>query len=120
MERFERDLKQMLARREPAADFTARVMAGVQAAAAKTQEPVEFPGSRAVRQPQARRPPVFRWAAVGAMAASLAFGALALRHQRAERRAAQQAEAQLMESLSVAGSKISQARDKVWGAPRGD
>ena len=119
MEPFERELKQLLTRREPADDFTARVMAAVRAETAEKPGPVAFPGPRRVR-----RPPVFRWAAVGAMAASLAFGVLAFRQQRAERRAerraAEQAEMQLIESLSVAGSKISQARDQVWGASRGD
>jgi hypothetical protein len=119
MEQFEHELKAALRRREPAADFTARVMASVAAEAPQPQpvqrKPIEFPG-----RPAVRRPAVFRWAAWGAMAASLVFGALAIRHQRAERRAAEQAEMQLMESLTVAGSKISQARDKVWGAPRGD
>jgi hypothetical protein len=116
MDRFEHELKARLERREPSTDFTARVMERVRAQAEEPAEaaPIEFPA-----RPR-RRPAVFRWAAAGAMAASLAFGALAVRHQRAERRAAEHAEAQLMESLSVAGSKVSQARDKVWGAPRGD
>jgi len=114
MEPLERELKASLTRHEPSEDFTAKVMAAV-AVESAPRRTVEFP----VRRP-ARRPAVFRWAAYGAMAASLAFGVLAIRHQRAEQRAAEQAEMQLMESLSVAGSKISQARDKVWGAPRGD
>lgn len=116
MEPFERELSARLARREPSADFTARVMAGVRTAAEEEKPPVvEF------RAPvRKRRPAVFRWATVGAMAASLLVGALVVRHQRAERRAAEQAEAQLIESLSFAGMKVSQARDRVWGAPRGD
>lgn len=115
MDPFERELKLRMARRAPSADFTARVMAGVDALADRAKAPVELP----VRKP-ARGPWAFRWATVGAMAASLAFGVLAVRQQRAERRAAEQAEAQLMESLSVAGTMVSQARDKVWGAPKGD
>ena len=115
MDQFERELAARLARREPAPDFTARVMAEVLSAGEAEDAPLEFPARK-----RTRRPAVFRWATVGAMAASLAFGVLAVRQQRAERRAAEQAEAQLMESLSVAGFKVSQARDKVWGAPRGD
>ena len=120
MDPFEHELKAHLERREPSADFTARVMAGVRAAGQDREAPVEF-GAPAPK----RRPAVFRWATVGAMAASLVFGVLVVREQRAERRAAehaeaQLAEAQLMESLSLAGTKVSQAHDKVWGAPRGD
>lgn len=117
MKPYEHELKALLERKEPSADFTARVMAAVQVEAAQAQGPIEFPAPppRAVR-----RPAMFRWAAVGAMAASLVFGVLTVRQQRAERRAAEKAEAQLIESLSLAGAKISLARDKVWGAPRGD
>ena len=116
MDPFEHELSARLARREPSADFTARVMAGVRKGAGEDKAPVvEF------RKPAPkRRPAVFRWATVGAMAASLLVGALAVRYQRAERRAAEQAEAQLIESLSFAGMKVSEARDKVWGAPRGN
>ncbi len=115
MDPFEHELRARLARREPPSDFTERVMAKVRAEAPAAPVPVETPG-RARR----RRPAAFRWATVGAMAASLAFGVLVVRQQRAERRAAEQAEAQLMESLSVAGFKVSQARDRVWGASRGN
>ena len=115
MEPLERELKKLVMRHEPSEDFTARVMAAVAAESAAPRALVELP----VRKP-ARRPAVFRWAAVGAMAASLTFAVLAIRQQRAEKRAAEQAEMQLMETLSVTGSKISQAADKVWGAPRGD
>ena len=114
MDQFERNLKAALRRREPSADFTANVMAAIAAEPSRSNI-VEMPVRRV-----GRGPAVFRWAAVGAMAASLAFGVLAIRDQRAERRAAEQAELQLMVSLSVAGSKVSQAADKVWGAPRGD
>jgi len=115
MDPFEHELKARLARHEPSVDFTARVMASVQAAAGQDKAPIEFRAPR-----PSRRPWALRWATVGGLAASLAFGFLAMRYQRAERRAAEQAEAQLMESLSVAGMKVSQARDRVWGAPRGD
>jgi negative regulator of sigma E activity len=113
----EHELKTLLARREPSPDFTARIMAAVRAETDQARKPVEFP---APAPKAARRPVVFRWAAVGAMAASLVFAVLTVRHQREEKRAAERAEAQLIESLSFAGAKISMARDKVWGAPRGD
>lgn len=116
MDPFEHELKARLARRKPSGALTARVMAGVRAESrGEGRTPIEFRPPKRVR-----RPAVFRWATVGAMAASLVVGVLAVRHQRAERRAAELAEVQLMESLSVAGTKVSQARDRVWGAPRGD
>lgn len=114
MKPSEHNLKDLLARREPSEDFTARVMAAVNAEKEGGRKVVESPA-------RSRRPAVFRWAAVGAAAASLTAGVFALRqHQRAEKRAAEHAEMQLMESLSLAGSKISMARDRVLGAPRGD
>jgi hypothetical protein len=116
MKPYEHELKALLARKDPSADFTARLMAKLQSEVAEAPKPIEFPAPPKVN----RRPAVFRWAAVGAMAASLVFGVLSVRQQRAERRAAEKAEAQLIESLSLMGAKISLARDKVWGAPRGD
>ncbi|MCB1018631.1 MAG: hypothetical protein H6509_03885 [Bryobacterales bacterium] len=113
MKPFEHELKAVLTRREPSEDFTARVMAAVAAEAGAASKVAEMPVRR-------KRPAAFRWAAVGAVAASLTAGFFAIRHQRAERLAAEQAEIQLMESLSLAGSKISLARDRALGAPRGD
>lgn len=95
MERLERELKQVLARRTPPAGFTANVMSRV----------------RAEQQRPAKRGP-WRWAMVGAIAASLMVGVF-VGKQRRNRIEAEYAADQLMLSLQLAGSKINQARDAV-------
>ena len=92
MERVEFELKEVLARREPPADFTARL----------------------VRRVRAKPPPPslpWRWVAVGAMAASLSLGFFVYAERQAA--VAQQAETDLVLSLQLAGMKINQARDAV-------
>ena len=106
MEPFERELRLLLQRHDPSRDFTARVTEA--AFAAKPAPVAAFPASR-------RRPSNWRWA-VGAMAASLAVGAIVVRQQAADRRSAERAEAELIETLFVTSEKISQARDRVWGS----
>ncbi len=92
MERVEFELKEALARHEPPADFTARLMHQVRA------------------EPRSSRGP-WRWVAAGAMAASLGLGLFVYSERQAV--AAQRAEADLVLSLHTAGVKISQARDAV-------
>lgn len=92
MERVEFELKEALARREPPADFTARLM-------------------RQVRAEPAPRRGLWRWIAVGAMAASLSAGFFVYSERQAI--AARRAEADLVLSLQIAGVKISEARDAV-------
>jgi hypothetical protein len=92
MERVEFELKEALARREPAVGFTERLMRQVRA------EPRPSHG-------------LWRWVAVGAMAASLGLGIFAYNERQVI--AAQQAEADLVLTLQLAGLKINQARDAV-------
>ncbi len=92
MERVEFELKEALARREPAAGFTERLMREVRA------------------EPGPRHGP-WRWVAAGAMAASLGLGVFVYNERQAF--AARQAEADLVLTLQLAGLKINQARDAV-------
>ncbi len=98
------ELRQALARRQPAADFTARVMQQVRA------------------ERRVRRFPLKRWSIVGAIAASLTVG-IYVRHQRRPLPPAMpspQAELageQLYEALQLAGWQIHVAREAVFEAP---
>ena len=110
MDPFERSLHERLARREPSQDFAAQVMAQVHAAA---DEPREMIAPR-------RRPALFfgwRWATAGALAAVMA-GVVVVRDQqeRSRRVAAERAEAELAETLQLAGFTIHEARERVWGS----
>lgn len=94
------ELKQALSRKQPAADFTERLMWQVRA------------------EPKVRRFPLKRWTIVGAIAASLTVG-FYVRQQRRAAPAAISAEAelageQLLESLQVAGWQIHKAREAVF------
>jgi hypothetical protein len=94
------ELRQALSRKEPSADFEARVMQQVRAAG---------------RQ---RRFPLKRWSIVGAIAASLTVGIYVRQQRRATPPALPTAEAelageQLLESLQLAGWQIHKAREAV-------
>jgi hypothetical protein len=104
MQPIENELREVLARQTAPAGFTARVMQAVRA------------------EHRARRSPVWRWGAIGAVAASLVVGAYVRHERKAQARhvAAEQAGADLMLSLQVAGSKINKAREAVWRSPAGD
>ena len=118
MDTFEQELRRRLARREPASDFTARVMAAI---------PAERPSGNVIEMPRRFRR---RWALVGAVAAALAAGVFVWQDEVAEREAAREraelarqatpsdveAEAQILETLFLTGAKINQARTTVWGA----
>jgi hypothetical protein len=92
------ELKEIYARQNPSADFSARVMTQVRA-------------ERGVR----KKPVILRWAAVGALAASLTLSVYVSRQRERTRvqQRAEQAEAQLIESLQIAGEKIGKAREAV-------
>lgn len=107
MEPFERELRAAFARRDPSIDFTDRLMNRVRSAPREVGT-AEIPSDR----PRAR---LWHWVAAGTMAASLLTGAF-IRGERSERRAAERAEMELIEALSIAGSKINDARTKVWEA----
>lgn len=94
------ELKQALSRKQPAADFTERLMWQIRA------------------EPKVRRFPLRRWTIVGAIAASLTVG-FYVRQQRRAEPAATSAEAemsadQLVDALSFAGSKLNVAREAVF------
>lgn len=106
---YELELKRALERCEPGSDFTARVMSQIRSerslAADETSKKIaSFPGMRSG---------VWRWAAVGAVAASLTLGFVV--EQRRSERLARIAETELYETLLLAGEKISQARAEVIG-----
>jgi hypothetical protein len=94
------ELKQALSRREPGADFTARVMGQVRA------------------EPRVKRFPLRRWTIVGAIAASLTVGVYIRQQRRAEAPMpsleAELAGEQLLESLQVAGWQIHKASEAVF------
>jgi hypothetical protein len=104
MDPFERDLRQVLARRDPGERLTAAVMERVRNQASAEQTVIGAPARR----------PLFgwRWATAGALAASLA-GGVYMQQQR-QGRAAERAEAELVEALFLAGSKINYARYRAW------
>jgi negative regulator of sigma E activity len=97
MESLHDELKEIHERQNPSADFTARVMAQVRAERTR------------------KKPTVLRWAAVGALAASLTLSVYVSKQRQQTRvqQRAEQAEAQLIESLQVAGIKIGKAREAV-------
>ena len=109
MDPLERNLREQLARQEPSEDFAARVTAQVQALEQEAQTVIEMPA----RPSLLRR---WRWAAAGALAASMAV-TVAVREngRRSQQAAAERAEAELAETLQLAGFTIHQARERVWG-----
>lgn len=108
MDQFELELKRALERQDPGPDLAARVMSQVRSEPAIGDRPT----AKVVAFSRVRRR-VWRWAAVGAVAASLAVSVL-VEQRRSDRRAAT-AEAELYETLLLAGEKLSQARDGVTG-----
>lgn len=110
MDPYELELKRLLERREPASDFTSRVMEQVRREpAGERREPkvVAF-------QPRSSQK-FWRWAAVGALAASLTVGVV-VEQRRSDRREAEAAEAQLYETLLLVGQKMNQARTEIRGS----
>ena len=108
MDRYELELKRMLARREPASDFTSRVMEQV-----RRESMGERPEQKVIAFP-ARGRRIWRWAAGGALAASLTV-AVVVEQRRDNRRQAEAAEAQLYETLLLVGQKMNQARTELRG-----
>ncbi len=104
MDRMDDELREIYRRRSPSPDFTARVMGRVRAERAR------------------KRAVPLRWAAVGALAASLTVAFFAGRQQKQHRlqRDAELAETQILESLQIAGFKIGQAREAVLRPEQGE
>jgi hypothetical protein len=95
MASLEDDLKSALTRREPAPDFTDRVLARVAAAAPR-------------RAPQPWQQPRFRWLAAVAAALLLTAGGLEYRQYQGER-----AKDQVLLAMRIAGGKLNKAQRKV-------
>ena len=98
------EFREALARRQPSADFTERVMQQVRA------------------EPRVRRFPLKRWSIIGAIAASLTVGVYVRQQRRALPPAVPSAQAELAgdelyEALQVAGWQIHKAREAVFEAP---
>jgi len=110
MDRFELEMKRMLARREPASDFTSRVMEQV-----RRESTEERPEQKVIGFAPRRSQRFWRWAAVGALAASLTIGVV-VEQRRSNRRQAEVAEAQLYETLLLVGEKMNQARTEIRGS----
>lgn len=110
MDPFELELRRTLARREPASDFTSRVMEQVRRESAK-----ERPERKVIAFDAGRSQRYWRWAAVGALAASLTVGVV-VEQRRSNRREAEAAEAQLYETLLLVGEKMNQARTEIRGS----
>lgn len=112
MDLFELELERRLARRKPVRGFSDRMMEGIRSEANDSPEAAWGRGDRTsiVRfRPQRTR--AWSWALTGALAASLAVG-MFVQNRRVERRAAEEAEIQLLEALFVTGEKIQIARTR--------
>ena len=105
MDLFELELERRLARREPARDFSARMMDRIRE---------ETSASPATAWGRGSRTKAWSWAVTGALAASLAVG-MFVQNRRVEKRAAERAESQLMDALFVTGEMIQIARLKAGG-----
>ena len=109
MDRLEGELRKLHVRRPPPAGFTSRVMERV-----REEARIQDGGGRHSRAQHARYagPRFWRWAAIGAIAASLMGGVYVQQHRaRQTRIVAEQAQADILFSLQFAGGKINQARD---------
>ena len=100
MTEFEDQLRRALERKEPSADFAARVVAR----ASETKRPIAWPNWRA-------------WAAA-AVAASLCLGGLGLEmeHRQRTREQGEAARAQLIQAMHITSSKLQKIQKKVRGA----
>ena len=104
---FEDQLRRTLARRDPAPDFAARVLA-------------QIPGRRS---PRARFTGWFDWRpwTAVAIAASLLIAATGLdlgHRERVEREEGEQARAQLIQAMSITSAELNKIHKKVQGALR--
>lgn len=111
MDPFERDLSELLARREAPAGLQASVMDRIRAEAqAPAAAVVEMPKRVWTKRAWTGS---WRWAAAAGLAASLSVGLFV--RDRSRRAAAEQAEAELVDALQVAGFKIHLAQKRVFG-----
>jgi hypothetical protein len=104
MSHLEDELKSALGRKEPAADFTARML-------------------RRIAQPPPRswfdelvimlRPPRLQWVAASVLILVVPFAALEYRHERQVRAQGEMAKQQLMLAMRIAGTELRNAQQKV-------
>jgi len=113
MDRLELELRDAMRRREPPAGLRERIMGRVREERTEESQVVEF-------RPR-RRMGIWswRWAAAGAVAASLTVGTVVMKQRQNDVLAAQAAAAELEEALFFAGTKIHKARNAVWGRGEG-
>ena len=110
MDPYELELRRTLERREPVSDFTSGVMEQVcreSAGERRSWKAIAFQPRRSQRY--------WRWATVGALAASLTVGVV-VEQRRSNRRQAEAAEVQLYETLLLVGQKMNQARTEMRGS----
>ncbi len=100
MTEFEDQLRRALERKEPSADFAARVVAR----ATEVKRPIAWPNWRS-------------WAAA-AIAASLCLGGVGLEmeHRRQVREQGEAARAQLIQAMHITSNKLQKIQKKVRGA----
>ncbi|HLY60950.1 MAG TPA: hypothetical protein VKV95_09390 [Terriglobia bacterium] len=113
MNPLDQELKNALRRQEPSADFTQRVMAGLQ--------PEPAPDSRwgeAIRN--LLRFPSLRWATAAALCALLTIGGLAYRRHQQTVTQGEMARAKVMLALHITSSKLNVALRGVQRADRRD
>lgn len=104
MSRFEDDIRQALARQEPPAGFTERVLARVQAEPAKTSAWDRLSGFFHL--------PMLRFATVAALCVALVVG-VGFEQQRRLREQGLAAKQQLMLALKITSGKLHTARTAV-------
>ena len=105
MKRLEEELKEALRRKEPSADFTARVMAKL-----ATPAPPRKKFFEALRRMNFHQP-LLHWAGA-ALAVCLLIGLAALRYQHAleVKREGEAAKAQVIRALHIASNKLNRAQ----------
>lgn len=99
MNPLDKELKNALRRQEPSADFTRRVMAGLQAAPERKQSWAESIRSLF-------RLPALRWAATAALFAALVIGGVAYRHHQQTVARGEMARAKVMLALHITSAKL--------------
>jgi hypothetical protein len=109
MNPLDQELKNALRRREPSADFTRRVMAGLQSMPVGKQGWSEVIGNFF-------RFPALRWAAAAAICAALVIGALAYRRHQQTVARGEMARAKVLLALHIASAKLNVAFREVHRA----
>ncbi len=109
MNRLEEELRQALQRKQPSADFVARVMARLEEKPApEVKKPFWLFNLGSLRRP------VLHWAgATLAVFLLLSLGALRYQHYLEEKREGEAAKAQVIRALQIASSKLNRAQQLI-------